>query len=112
MLRNFKLISYFGWWENHMECLHLGSMSVVSVQWYGNLKGKKKKKEEEEEDTSAGRYGKMGGFELGQSDCGSKWIILSGLKMDLGQSGCGLGWVDPYFHMIFFFLRKQHVFAI
>ena len=48
---------------------HECGFSAVIWQFEGE---KKKKKEEEEEDTSAGRYGKMGGFELGQSDCGSK----------------------------------------
>ena len=33
------------------------------------------------------------------------------LKTGSGQSDCGSGWVDPYFHMIFFYLRK-HVFVI
>ena len=52
-------------------------------------------------------------FGLGQSDCWSKHVILSGLKMDSGQSSCGSGQVDPYFsHEFFYLLRKQHVFVI
>ena len=54
--------------------------------------------------------GGVGGFEfgsgqsglLGQMDCGSKWIILSGLKTG---SSCGLGPVrlTRIFHMNFYF---------
>ena len=53
------------------------------------------------------------GFGLGQLDCWSKHVILSGLKMDSSQSSCGSGQVDPYFsHEFFYLFRKQHVFVI
>ena len=61
--------------------------------------------------TILSRHGKTGGlgwvrvrFGSGQLGCGSKRVILNGLKMGLGQSGCGLGRVDTYFSHFFFII--------
>ena len=49
-------------------------------------------------------------FGLGQMGCGSKRVILSGLKRGSDQSGCGSGRVDSYFSHDFFIYKENSMY--